>query len=171
MNWYVIHSEGFKLHVVSNEFVGELSKELVKRTGQPIDRLSADEILIDQPGMIRADRRYRDFVFDGLTLTIPSQDFEYYLGKFKNRMRERSFDDGSKYFKIKGWLACLVVSRKQLDEIISQMESIKDEVIKEGREDDIASFNMFFRGQLVEDVEDKELKRYVEWAKNLNLSK
>lgn len=133
--WKMCSIEGWKFHFVSPSLFYSLVKDAEERGHTDIHSENCPVGIIDLPGMVSIDRTYSDIKVGQFTLTIPNQDFEFFYDELKNG-EERTFSDGKKYYKIHGWLACVVFSPEERTEALAVMESIKDSALKLGNEDE-----------------------------------
>jgi len=146
-NWKWLQDEThiWKAHVVSANLIPDLELELLERAeteakeqGTPIfTTLSVKDNVVglDLPGMIMKDRSIRTVDIDGLTLEMPSQDWESLLAEVK-LLQKRVFASGLGYYKIHAHFYCLVLTPEQRNIMIKAMEAQLAEAAVEGEADD-----------------------------------
>ncbi len=156
-NWRILYDNNhyWKGHYVSRDLLAELQDELEKRAADKgplhdhgitvegpdlqVKEVEPDNgFFIDNPGMVRTDRRYREVMLDdGLVFTVPCQDWTSILSVLK-LSQERTFPGGQKYHKIHARFWCLVVTPEQRQALIQGMETQLVDAEREGTEDDEA---------------------------------
>jgi hypothetical protein len=95
--------------------------------GEVVDVSGTDTGWCDRPGMIMVDRPIEKIKIDTFHLDIPSQDFQYFVRKLIDAP-ERTTPDGQKYYKIHGWLHCVVFTPDQRDIVLQTMAEMWPEV-------------------------------------------
>lgn len=134
--WVSFYADGWKPHVVHKSLLNGLMSDASSRHHSPGNVEVIYKGFIDLPGMIMKDRSYQKIeVVDGFTLEIPSQDFLYYFRELRDGP-EREFSTGQKYYKIHGWLVCMVFSTEQRDRILSVMRERLEEVNEIAKRED-----------------------------------
>lgn len=137
--WKSTYVPGFKVHISLSRYSKPLQDDLVSRLGNDsfIDPTVRDvsSTLIDLPGMIMADRSVENIKIDTLNLGIPSSDFEYFYGKLA-KLQPRTFADGQVYYKLHGYLVCLVLTEEQRNVLLSEMDSTREAAKARANKDD-----------------------------------
>ena len=78
-----------------------------------------EEFCIDMPGMCMVDRSYHTFEIDGVSISIPSSEVSIFHEKLGRR--EERIADGKPYYKLHGWLCCIVFTPDQREQMLSAM--------------------------------------------------
>lgn len=119
MNWFrVLTNNGWRV------FSEEIAEAYLKKTSsgrstpEPVD-----DVIIDLPGMIPADRTYQELDLDGLEVTIPSMDFEI-LHALLLRAKVTVLPGGTEIVKLRGSIEGLVMTVKQRDTLVRLMDEI-----------------------------------------------
>lgn len=121
-----IISHMIPVHLYQN-LMKDLSLRIKDFDPKGCGRSTAESIDIDAGGMCRIDRRYHKFEIDGLAVDIPSEDVSFMLFELKH-LKERKFDDGTPYFKLKGfYYRALVLTPELRDQLLSLMEEKLEE--------------------------------------------
>lgn len=142
MNWTLIRLEHWKATYVSKALLPQLLQDYEARGYDPkvppLFQKDVDEAGIDYPGMIMTTRTWVDISLEpGFSLGFPTMDAEDFLDDMKD-LQMRRFGDGTPYYKLHGWLQCIVLTPAQLDLAIAYLrDNLK--VIRENaqRENDI----------------------------------
>lgn len=130
-----IGAEGYgcKPHFVPESLQPDISDELVNRFSRSNLRgedsftvKTTTEGLVDLPGMVRMDRTYEEFDLGGFKLSIPTTDIDFYYSEL-TRLPERSVN-GKPYYKIHGWIHCVVLTPEHRTIILSQIERDRDRI-------------------------------------------
>ena len=162
--WAAVWVTGYKVHFVPKQFVHGLIEDLTSReheeegAGEVYEVKGVESGFCDRPGMIMTDRPIERIKIDTFPLDIPSQDFEYFMRKLI-KAQERTLPTGEKYYKIHGWLHCVMFTPEQRDMVLTAMEEMLPEVrVKAEEADDefsrrIAEINK--GGEKVISVRDK----------------
>ena len=121
--WLLYVTGGWKPHWCPIELLAGLMQDAGAH-GKPQGFFEpAHHGVVDLPGMIMADRTYQDFDLGGFTLSIPTEDIEHYYDKIRYNPL-RTFGDGKEYYKIHGWLHCVVLTPSQRKELIGMIEVV-----------------------------------------------
>jgi hypothetical protein len=120
--WARFFAAEWKPHWVPSALLEDITADARARFHEFLDAEPATEGGVDQPGMIMADRTYQTLEIDGFKLTIPSQDWEYFLRELEYG-RRRKFASGTEYYKIHGWLNCVVFTVDQRDRVLAEMKA------------------------------------------------
>jgi hypothetical protein len=129
--WTFILYENFKGHVVPTKLLPLLQEDLRERFGPgeygdklhqaPESQRFVDTWGIDLPGMLLTSRKYHHVSIPGLDLEIPCQDAEYFLEDLQ-KLEPRKFSDGTVYYKLHGWLQCIVLTEENRQLMIADIE-------------------------------------------------
>lgn len=131
-------SDGWKVHWCPTALLPGLMEDSVARAHGEGAFESVTKGFIDLPGMILQDRAIETLKLEGFTLRIPSEDFEHFYDSLKEK-KVRKFNDGREYFKIHGWLHCVVFTPELRDACLELMRNKLTAAKKRG-EDDRARF-------------------------------
>jgi len=143
MTWRFIRWHGCKGQFVPQTLFGQLEADMRKRLAQhdPPEELSVDfddcdreaeEAAIDLPGMIRMDRGWWSCDIDVGRVAFPVLNVRD-LRRQLVSLPLRTFNDGTEYYKLHGWLVCLVLTPEQRDSILQALADDWDAI--EARED------------------------------------
>jgi len=131
--WARVHILGYKVHFVPKSLVPDIVADLQSRehedplAGEVEEIEGVDHGGCDRPGMIMTDRPWETIKIDTFRLEIPTQDFEYFAKKlFKAPARKGP--SGSTYYKIHGWIHCVVFTQEMRDLVLGAMAEMLDEV-------------------------------------------
>ena len=133
--WTGVRSLTLKYHYCPSSLLPDLLVDLKERYGEECETKPITTGLIDLPGMIMTDRPIEELEVDGFTLKIPSQDFEVFAGRLF-KLTPRRFNSGKEYYKLHGWMQCLVLTPSQHAALLSLMDKMLPEVSKRGKEAD-----------------------------------
>jgi hypothetical protein len=131
--WAFVWVTGYKAHFVPKQLVMGIVQDLTSReheeegAGEVFEIKGVDAGFVDRPGMIMVDRPVEKIKIDTFHLDIPSQDFQYF-GKKLLKAELRQLPDGQKYYKIHGWLHCVVFTPDQRDLVLKTMAEMYPEV-------------------------------------------
>jgi hypothetical protein len=121
--------EGYscKPHFVPTSLQPDISNELVTRFSRSnlngensFTAKPTTEGLVDLPGMVRVDRTYEEFDLGGFKLSIPTTDIDFYYSEL-TKLPERQVN-GKPYYKIHGWIHCVVLTPEHRTIILNQIE-------------------------------------------------
>lgn len=84
--------------------------------------------IVDQPGMILQNRTYQKFDLGMFVLKIPTEDCEHYREVLEEN-RVRKFADGREYYKVHGWIHCVVLAPEHRKIILDQMKRDWDKIL------------------------------------------
>jgi hypothetical protein len=132
--WVRFMSDGWKMHFVDVRLLSGLMEDSASRNHASPFYEPVTKAWIDLPGMILQDRSIEEFSFDGITLEMPSEDFEHFRESLRDK-KVREFSDGRKYFKIHGWLHCVVFTPEQRDACLALMDARAEEARARGEAD------------------------------------
>jgi len=113
--WMYFPSQSVISHMVPKCLLRPLLADLASR-GHP-DAVyrgfpPTDYMDFDLPGVICADRPKEQISLAGLDLRIPCEDVVEMLAKLRT-LPERYFANGRRYYKLKGYLRCVVLTANQ----------------------------------------------------------
>lgn len=128
-SWSRVLFKGFKAHYCPDDLVEELVEDIENRGGSLDEIANVSDGGIDLPGMILVDRPWEDIQIDGFKLGIPSQDLGDFLSELE-RTPLRKFPNGKQYYKIHGWLVCVVFTPDQRNEVLRIMKDILPQSVK-----------------------------------------
>lgn len=133
-----IHMPHWKGTVIRKDLLPQLLKDYEARghdpKAQPTYQKDTQEIALYCPGMVLADRRWLNISLeDGFVLSFPFEDAEFFLGELK-RLEARTFSDGTVYYKLHGWIHCMVLDLQQRLSLIKQMEVNIEHIRKVAKE-------------------------------------
>ena len=134
-SWVVLRQAGTKSHFCHRDMVADLTVDLMSRFKEEVEVRGAVQGVIELPGMCMSDRPWEDIVVEDFKLQIPSQDFGYYRAILE-KSSLRKFANGKEYYKIHGWMTCVVLSPKQREEVMKQMDEVAEEVDHRAEEAD-----------------------------------
>lgn len=121
--WVLYFANGWKGHFCPASLLPGLMQDAGARGHGDGEFKQAHRGVIDLPGMIMSDRTYQTIRVEGFNLDIPTEDFEYFHDELK-RARARVFEDGKEYYKIHGWLHCVVFTPDQREFVLERMEEL-----------------------------------------------
>lgn len=139
--WLKDESLNWLPHAVPVDLSNDLETDLNERgetknfefssiwVSQPIEKFA-----IDLPGMIMIDRHMRSLTIEGLEISIPSEDWANFLNML-HLLPERKFQSGEAYYKLHGYLRCLVLSPEHRQQMIAAMVGQLEDAEKEAEED------------------------------------
>lgn len=140
--WAWVEHPGYKGHYCPKKLAGSLLADLQKRRDRDYPHKGGDGNIepvdeggIDLPGMIMADRPIEKLKIDTFTLSIPSQDFAEFTREL-GFVHKRVFSDGQAYYKIHGWMQCVVFTPEQRDLVLTEMKAMLPDVKKRADEAD-----------------------------------
>jgi hypothetical protein len=134
--WTEVSMDGWKPHVLPVTMVSDLIEDGIGRLHGFSSAEPAIGCFLDRPGMVMVDRSYQDLSCDGLTLTIPTQDFDYFYTKLAESPT-RWFASKTPYHKVHAWLRCLVVSPEQKNALLALMAARMPEVRVKATEEEL----------------------------------
>lgn len=140
--WAWVEHPGYKGHYCPRKLAAPLLAELGNRRNRDYPERGGDGKIepiseggIDLPGMIMVDRPIEKIKIDTFTLSMPSQDFHEFFRELKF-VHKRAFADGQEYYKIHGWLQCVVLTPEQRDLVLQAMADMLPDVLRRGEEAD-----------------------------------
>jgi hypothetical protein len=95
----------------------------------------AEEACLDQPGMVMTDRGWETFEADGLRISFPTAEFEDFYDDLRHLPR-REFENRVGYYKLHGWLHCIVMTVKMRDEAVQIMARLLPAVRERAKAED-----------------------------------
>lgn len=134
MKWYILQAEGWKAHAVPENLLHQLESDALARGHNDIRYYESKQFSIDMPGAILSDRSIENITFEGITFSIPSEDFFVFYEELADG-KKRKFDSGEYYYKIHGWLACIVFTPELKEKFLTKMETMMDEVEERATKD------------------------------------
>lgn len=135
-SWVFLHVEGFKIHICPRQLFDEVYDDLITRGGGEVYSVQGtEEMGWDPGGMIMQDRTYQEVKIDSGRLWVASQDFSAFVARLE-RMPLRTFSNGKKYYKIHGWLHCLVFTPEQRDLVLAWAKKLLPDVEKIAEQED-----------------------------------
>jgi len=132
--WVFMTAEGWKHHFCPLSLLSGLLDDAYARgheVGQTEDTMHGH---IDQPGMIMTDRTYQNILLGEFNLEIPTEDFEHFYERLKSSSL-RTFSNGKEYYKLHGWLHCVVFTPEFRLSALKQMEEILPAVLIEAEKE------------------------------------
>lgn len=133
MRWIALRPEKAKPHVVDETLVESLASELVRRTGHGCAEEPATHYRFDEGGPVALNQPYHEMRLEsGLVVSFACIDAYNFL-RVLQRLPERMFDEGRRYYKVHGAYACLVLTPDERDEILQKLDSCKDEAYQRWR--------------------------------------
>lgn len=127
--WAFVWVTGYKPHFVPKKLVTSLVGDLTTReheeegAGEVYEVRGVETGGCDRAGMIMVDRPYEKIKIDTFSLEFPSQDFEHFMLRLF-KAPERKFQNGDRYYKIHGWLHCVMFTPEQRDLVLKAMEEM-----------------------------------------------
>lgn len=97
-----------------------IAADIFERGGGDCEFTTAAEAFIDLPGMILADRKIATFFIQGFAVSFPNNEVEYFMNRLLESPERVSRD--VKYYKLHGWLHCLVLTPDMRDELLLDMK-------------------------------------------------
>jgi hypothetical protein len=125
-NWSFLNFEHAKIHVVPNFLLADVIADLEARNHPLIKSKLAKSVFIDLPGMISFERPVETIKLDLLNINIPSEDVEYFAFNLKD-LKQRVFSSKKTYFKLHGFLICIVLSDEQKELFQASLEQIRQQ--------------------------------------------
>ena len=125
MEWKkIITNKGWRVYplIIEKQYLKKIS------SGRTVPE-SAHKVVVDFAGMVMADRTYQTLNLCELSIRIPSQDFEEMYLQLKNCKPEILTDD-VEVFKIRGWLAGVVMTRDMRGVMMRTMEEVMPSIKK-----------------------------------------
>jgi len=102
-----------KLHIVPDELVDCIVADLKER-GSPFFRQNVTPVVgLDYPGIVHMEDVWYDFQLDGIIAQFSARSFEGMLQQLRE-LKQRTAPDGKAYFKMHGFLNCLVLAPDDL---------------------------------------------------------
>lgn len=132
---FVLFGGGYKAHLCPRELVGDLIADIELRGGETGETRGTSQGLIDLSGMIMKNRPLEEIDLGGFKLIIPSQDFAHFLAKLE-QVTIRKFAGGKEYFKIRGWMVCVVFTPAQRLDALRIMETLLPDATRRCEEAD-----------------------------------
>lgn len=124
--------ENFKTHAVCAELEGPLLDDLRRRGAREMS-LPADSSIVnpaaiadwclDIGGPCHTERPYESFPWHGLTMGVPSE----HVGRIADvaaGLRQRRFDAGPSYYKLKLWHHALVMTPVQYHDLVAALTAL-----------------------------------------------
>jgi hypothetical protein len=136
--WVQIHLPDWKGTFISQALLTQLLKDYELR-GHPLHpptlQKSVNEGALDRPGMCFADRKWVDVpVEDGFRLSFPNSDAEYFYDELRN-LEARTFPNGEVYYKLHGWIHCVVLNLEQRMAVLRYLEANMEAIRKVAAEE------------------------------------
>lgn len=123
---------GMKGHACPNVLLSELLADIRARLLahdpqadlQPVFNEPITEYGLDCPGMVMADRKWEDIpVEPGFTLGFPYSDFGFFLQVLEELSPRTFVPGGQQYFKLHGWMHCVVLTPDQRQTVLEYMRA------------------------------------------------
>lgn len=145
MTWRFIVWRGCKGQYIPPQLFKQLEDEFRERLGRhdPPEELCVDhddhdkerdEAAIDLPGMIRMDRGWWSCDLDVGRVSFPVLDVRD-LRRQLVTLPLRTFKDGTEYYKLHGWLMCVVLTPQHRDVILQALKDDWDSIeVRENEE-------------------------------------
>ena len=110
-----------KLHITPDELVDGIVADLKKRGFPLVRRNLIIECGFDGPGCVHKDDVWYDFVLDSLVVKFSARSFEEMLLQLRG-LERRTAPGGQRYFKMHGFLNCLVLTSDDRKYLLNQMQ-------------------------------------------------
>ena len=117
-----------KLHIVPHELVATVVADLKGRGSPYVTQNPIAECGFDYPGMVHMDDVWYDFPLDGLVAQFSARSFEGMLKQLRE-LSKRTAPSGLWYFKLHGYLNCLVLTPKDRVRLLDSMTSKLQEAL------------------------------------------
>ena len=135
MSWSIIRFAIAKGHFVSEALRTPVLEEGVERKFGFVSEKPLEEGGMDLPGMVFTDRGWEDIDLPGgLKFSFPYSDFAIFFHTLQE-LHPRKFKSGETYYKLHGWLTCLVLTPGERDFLLEYMKTnlarVADEYEKE----------------------------------------
>lgn len=117
-----LFEKGVKAHFIPSELFKDICDELYTRfTVKPFETYDKDQAWYDIGGMAMMDAKHLEWNTPGdLKFTLMADHFEYAYDELKNaEVREVN---GKKYYKLHGWLHCIILTPAQRDFLLEDWE-------------------------------------------------
>lgn len=123
MAWHLIIFEGALSHIVCDELQQEVVDDLLVRGATVRDRRVVTEWGIDMPGVVRVDRPFEEFDFEGCKVAIPSEDVATFLIRLRH-LQLRQFKNGKQYVKLHGFMLAVAFTPAQREAFRDRLEQV-----------------------------------------------
>lgn len=117
--WKWVVFDGAVSHMVPNELRDIIVMDLEQRNCPFGWEEEGKTLFLDQPGPIATARPTEKFDIDGLELEVPSEDVAHFMLDL-----ERLPLRGGCYYKMHGFLRCIVLTRSMRDDLLAQLKGI-----------------------------------------------
>jgi len=134
-SWAVVLFAGYKTHFCPSELAGDLIADIEARGGETVEMKETKEGRADLPGIVSTNRVWEDIEIGEFKLGFPSLDFEYFMEEL-GRTPLRKFGSGKEYYKIHGWLHCVVLTPEQRIAVLAKMAEMLPDVRKHAEKED-----------------------------------
>lgn len=127
MNWKWIEVGGdVKAHAAPETLEEAIIYDLQYRFRSPLGVLIDDTktFTLDPGGMAWTTQKYQEFDIDGLKISVRNHDVGHFYVIMKNLKQRESM--GRPYYKVHGWLHCLVLEPKQYEELLAALDAKTD---------------------------------------------
>lgn len=127
----VLFDDGVKAHYISESLHKDILDELYARyLRKPFVEYDKDQAIYDVGGMVMVDEEWLSWITPpkDLQITMRVTHFQYAYDELL-QLEEREVN-GQKYYKLHGWLHCIVLTPAQRDYLLKQW-AIQAQVIKE----------------------------------------
>lgn len=127
MSWLYTAVKDLKIHYSNKELAYDLLDEVGIDQETYVDLKQINEGLIELPGPVLMDRTYQSIKIEDFKLKIPTSDFEYFYFKLEESPL-RKFKSGNEYYKLHGWMTCVMFTKEQGNTIKEVMHKNLDEI-------------------------------------------
>lgn len=130
MSWSYFRFAQAKGHFVRENLRAQLLEEATERKfGFEAEDRDVTEGGIDLPGMIWVHRGFEVIELPGgLKFSLPYSDAIFFMKELENAPL-RSFKDGTVYYKLHGWLSCIIMNPFERDYLLAHLK-LNEERIK-----------------------------------------
>jgi len=187
MKWYFVYSAALecKSHMIPEILKDKIVNSLSERgCGKQVLR-EETETVIDLPGPMMVDRYLCRLSVDGMFLSIPATDLEFFYKELKS-LPARKEIPGVTYYKLHGAYVCYcmtaeqkkiledrivnelpkakIIANAEREEFAKRIQGINQEISKSGGAQIVSSVQVEAKRKQQEDYEDKFFKtRKKEW--------
>lgn len=129
--WFRFESLKGKWHFCPRELVLGLTYDLTSRGMDDLVIKPCAEGALDLPGIVCINRTWQDLNIEGIKFEVPTTDFAFFALALA-KLPLRKFHDGVGYYKLHGWLHCLVLTELQRANLTIEMDRRLLDVKKQG---------------------------------------
>ena len=122
---FAAFGDGVKTHFIPEAIANEIVNELKDRFNTECKIYDTRESAwIDMPGMIMVDRTIEKFdLGDGSGFNFPTEDFDIIYERLKSAETRYTKDTGTCYYKVHGWIQCVVLTSVQRRVLLKQLDA------------------------------------------------